>query len=236
MKKSQSFFALLIFCLSFVLIPATDIAAMWDVPVAPGESFRWVFVTSQKTVGTSSEIDFYNDFINNFVMGSLSDIPISGVAGKAVLGEIQWKAIASTAEVDAFDNIGGPSEVGVYNPLGTLIEVSTNAMFDGDLLYPININEYGSQYLGDVWTGSKYDGTGDQGFTMGSERISIGLTLNSFWLNYPGLPSLGVFVKPQYAISEVLTVVPVPGSFMLAATGLLSYTLGLNRLRRRHQE
>ena len=62
MKKSQSFFALLIFCLSFVLIPAIAKAAMWDVPVAPGDTFRWVFVTSGTTDATSSNIGYYNNY------------------------------------------------------------------------------------------------------------------------------------------------------------------------------
>ena len=211
---------------------------MWDVPVAPGETFRWVFVTSQSTVGHRSEIDYYNDWINNFVMSSLSDFPISGVAGKDILGDIQWKAIASTEEVDAFDNIGGLSDVGVYNPLGTLIDVSTNAMFVGGLLYPINVNQYGGVYNWRVWTGSLPDGSGYSGYTLGAYDVAYGFPLvGDGWL-YSGVYTClsGELCYPQYAMSEVLTVVPVPGALILGATGLLSSTLGLIRLRRKDQE
>ena len=240
MKKSRFFSVLLFVSLLFLLLPDTA-KAIWEVPVGPGESFRWVFVTSQKTVGTFSDIDYYNGFINDFVMGIHTVTPISGVVGKDFLGEIQWKAIASTEDVDAFDNIGGYSVVPVYNPIGNLVEDSTFEMFDGYLKYfPIQINEYGlTNDFYHAWTGTLPNGTRKTGYAMGNKTVNVGFTeVRSFcWID-GGTLETGLYYCPLYAISEELTVpalIPAPGSLILAATGLLSM-LGLKRLRRKHQE
>ena len=99
MKKTRFCSAVLIVCLSFVLMPATAKAAMWDVPVAPGETFRWVFMTREYTDATSSDIGYYNAFVN-----AAADIatPITGVLGKSTIADIEWRAIALTKDQTVF--------------------------------------------------------------------------------------------------------------------------------------
>jgi hypothetical protein len=240
MKKYRFFSALLIVSLLFVLMPATAKAGMWDVPVAPGKTFRWVFVTSGTTNAESSEISYYNDFVND--IADAAGTTITGVVGKSSIAEIQWKAFASSGDVHAYQNISDLfSGAGVYNPLGYLIARETEDMLRG-IRYPINVNQYGGVYNGLVRTGTRPDGFGQSGYTMGSYRVSAGSTWGglSYWLSYPGLsiPPLSTAPLPLYAISEELTVavVPAPGALILAATGLLPSALGLKLLRRKHQE
>ena len=234
MKKSQSFFALLSFCLSFVLIPATDIAAMWDVPVAPGETFRWVFVTSGTTDATSSDISYYNEFVNH--AADIVATPITGVLGKSNIAQIEWKAIASTESVYAIDNIGA-SPAGIYTPPSDLVATGTLDLFDGDILAPIMFTENVTLYSGQVWTGTNTQGRSDPLFSLGGAIFGASFYGYSDQFG-PGWIKTGTDLQtekyPVYAISEELSVVPVPGALILTATGLLSM-LGLKRWRRKHQ-
>ena len=237
MKKSQSFFALLIFCLSFVLIPAPDIAAMWDVPVAPGQTFRWVFVTSGSTDATSPDISYYNDFVND--AADIVATPITGVLGKSTIADIEWKASASTESVDAIDNIGY-SLAGIFTPRSRLVANGTLDLFDGSIMNGIIDTELPSFALFGfyVWSGSEYTGLGYPYYTLGAEageaRVGrSGYTDNSWITDFPWFTSRDAQI---YAISEDLRVVPAPGALILGVTGLLSLRLNLNRLRRKHQE
>jgi hypothetical protein len=232
MKKSRFFSELLFVGLSFVLIPATAKADLWDVPVAPGETFRWVFVTSGARNAASSNISVYNDFVN--AAADAAGTTITGVVGKSSIADIGWKAIGSTATVDAIDNIG-PSPAGIYTPLGTLVANGTTDMFDGSLSAPISITETGAGFSTWVHTGTQADGTADPaGVTLGSYAVTAGHSFyyqNYQWIDKGNALTLDHY--PFYAISEELTVVPVPGALILAVTGLLSSTLGLKRMRRK---
>ena len=242
MKTSRLLLASLIVTLLFVLLPAKAMAAMWDVPVAPGETFRWVFVTSGLTPATSSLISTYNDFVNDAVADAVVADPtvttVTDVLGKSSItdiADIEWKAIASTSTVNAIDNIGA-SPAGIYTPLEDLVANGTADMFDGDIGSAIGVSEYGPVGQRPVWTGSWPNGTSfifPLGGDMGMDLAAFGdnTRTNSGWINV-NIVGTGT---PQalYAISEELTVVPVPGALILAATGLLSSTLGLNRLRRK---
>ena len=219
-------------------MPANAKAAMWDVPVGPGETFRWVFVTSGRTQATSTAISTYNVFVNNaaYAAGSV----ISDVFGKSTIADIEWWAIGSTPTINAIVNIGGASSVGIYLPTGKLVANGTDDMFDGTINNIIGVTEVGGLGGGPVWTGSTWAGVKRFTYALGSgsKYAAIGVTSSTdgAWM--------GQGVEPQptwkdyrlYAISEELTVVPVPSALILGATGLLSSTLGLIRLRRKHQE
>jgi hypothetical protein len=238
MKKSRLFLALLFVSLSFVLMPATAKADLWDVPVASGESFRWVFVTSETMYATSSDISVYNDFVN--AAADAAGTTITGVVGKSSIADIDWKVIGSTATVNAIDNIV-PSSAGIYLPTGILVANGTTDMFDGSLSTPISITETGSSKLSWVYTGSTDWGTANiwpLGYSSGDLAVTItGHTnySNAMWIN-KGISHNYIDCWPLYAISEELTVVPIPGALMLGVTGLLSSILGLKRLRRKGQE
>lgn len=233
--KNLGSFLLLFVSLSFILLPASAKAAMWDVPVGPGESFRWVFVTSLRTDAMSADIEYYNNFINDDVMGLLAGMTITGIAGKSYLGDIHWSAIASTQTTWAIENIGGYTPTPIYNTHADLIAFL--GVFDLFASGPIPgvpwYTEAGDQVNDLVWTGSTGDGYPASGVELGKTSCTIG----RMPLFYPGgwiWMDFGVFPSfeqlPLYAISEELTVIPMPGSLLLAATGLLSSTLGLKRL------
>ena len=241
MKKPRFFVEVLFVSLLFVLMPATVKAAMWDVPVGPGEKFRWVFVTSSVTTAISTDIGDYNMFVDG--AAAVLNPDMSEIVGMDDFTEIEWRAIASTATVHAIDNIGESSS-GIYNPMGVLVANGTADMFDGDIASPISLTELGGPPPDPkVWTGTDASGYGS-GYVLGSvddfgipfapADIGEWIEIDNRWIQagdwMPILP------LPLYAISEELTVVPAPGALILAATGLLSSTLGLKRLRRKHQE
>lgn len=131
----------------------------------PGDTFRFVFVT-KGTYGTtpspgtitaaSSDINVYNTFVNTEAAGA--------TYGGAV---VSWKAIGSTATVDARDNVGGfDTTVPVYLVDGTLVanNLKTNALsggfWSGRLLgtTTLNLAIDGSVVNSKTWTGSTNDG------------------------------------------------------------------------------
>ena len=246
MKKSRFFLAVSFVSLLFVLLPAPAIADMWDVPVGPGETFRWVFVTSGTTNALSSDIGDYNTFVNAAADTAAANDPygttVTGVLGKDSIDDIVWKAIASTPTVNAIDNIV-VSPASIFTPDGILVAYGTSDLFSEHHENPITTTEIGTTLERDVWTGSTTEGmmkglTGQQalggtgpGWTMGRNWYLLG----GAWISY--FPEFDITAQhPLYAISEELTVVPVPSALILGATGLLSATVGLKRLRRKHQE
>ena len=235
MKKSRSFLAVLIVSLSYVLSPVTAKADLWDVPVAPGETFRWVFVTSEFTDALSSDIGDYNDFVNDLV--AIPATPITGVLGKDSIDDIVWKAIASTPTRDAFDNIGGESTASIFTPDSIIVAYGTSDLFSQSHENPMTTTELGTTISSDVWTGSTLLGTSKGLMALGGTGWAGGtgtnwLLLGGAWIDWVHPTQLDVQL-PLYAISEELTVVPVPSALILGATGLLSSTLGLKRLRRK---
>ena len=95
-----------------------------------------------------------------------------------------------------------------------------------------------------VWTGSNMDGLRNEwpvttyiGGIFPLYEVTYGVSWGS--TNYTWIDAgeaNRTSLNKIYAISEELTVVPEPGSIILAATGLFSSMLGLKRLRRKHQE
>ena len=251
MKKTQFVPSVLFVSLLFVIFSATARAALWDVPVAPGETFRWVFVTSLTIDAHSSDIATYNNLVN--AAADAAGTTITGVLGKstiATIADIEWKAIASTPYTDAIDNIG-VSSAPIYTPLGDMVADNTLDLFDGEIKTPINMSEFGApppslppSYTKAVWTGSTTEGLREDPFSLGGrypdDTPTLGAYYGSTWSKLDAWIHTSLQVKPEelhlYAISEELSVVPVPSALILGATGLLSSTLGLIRLRRKHQE
>ena len=230
--KRLVFSAFVFVSLLFVLLPATAMAAMWDVPVGPGETFRWVFVTSGRLQATSRDIGEYNKFVNE--AAEAADTLITGVVGKPSIAEISWKAIVSTETSNAIDNIG-TSPAGIYTPMGHLVASGTTDMFDGSLIAPITITENGDTYQAEVWTGSSVEGLAFDSIWMGKELVSTGhaASITNSWICYSSIEGF-LQEHPLYAISEEITVIPSPGALLLTAIGLLSSTPGLKRWRRKH--
>jgi hypothetical protein len=173
----------------------------------PGDVFYWVFVTSTKRDATSSNIEDYNKHVNDAADAATGPgKAVVGVSGKTLLGDIEWKAIASTETVNARDNIGNPSN-GIYRLDGALIASNEGDLFDGTILAAINLTEILSPSAYAAWTGSYANGT--RAYPLGKDpaQVMFGITswTDSHWM-YAGTDA-AQWLKPLYAISESLTVI-----------------------------
>jgi hypothetical protein len=204
-------------------------AAPITIPTSldPGDEYRLAFVTSPKRNGASSLIASYNAFVTDVA---------NTQAALASLGTT-WKAIGSTATVDARDNTGtNPVVDGVGVPIfllnDTLLADDNSDLWDGDILVPFAIDEAGAvSPLSFVWTGTTSSGVAHP-FPLGSEEPVIGTTgmTNSNWVD--GAKLFSFLERPVYAVSDVLIVVPEPGTGLLVMTGLLGLAYRQWRQRR----
>jgi len=207
-----------------------------------GQQYRLAYVTSSQTTAESTDIDFYNRFVRQN-------------ADSAPIGEwgLNWKAIAGTEAVSARENTATDPEADENVPIfllnGTELAPSYSAFWNAgtDLIRKtFDINELGEPFglddspLLNVWTGSGSDGLplsildveGIEGGPLGAGThsiIGLGDILSAGWIN--STVRLHNDEYRMYAMSEVLTAVPEPGSsFHLFV--LLSVLLNLRKTRR----
>jgi len=203
-------------------------ADVFTVPpgLAPGDTYRLVFLTSTTTVAASSNINYYNSFVTNTA---------DSVPALAALNAT-WTAIASTEFVDAATNIGA-STSGIYLLNGTEVAASTAALFNTfhtPLDAPINVDENGNGVPETaVWTGTDATGSGEPGFELGVFGVAgdgDNQKTNSLAFFQGHVIEANQF--PMYAISSVLTVpvaVPEPSTGGLIALVLAALLLELMR-------
>ena len=198
--------------------PATGVA--W----ALGDTYRLVFVTSGTTACTSTDIATYNSFVQG-----LAD---AAGLGTSALGPVTWKAVGSTATVDARDNTGTNPTISTGEPIlrmdGTFVIANNYA----DLWNGINASHvvgqnYLSVYLDEngveriderVRTGSAVNGTASTAMLGGSAdatpRVQTGRNYNpNFYGGYGGnewMQDWGENAADAgrlYAMSGILTIV-----------------------------
>ena len=179
---------------------AAPIALNTPAGLNPGDSFRFLFVTSGATAATSSDINTYNTFVQAQAGGAT----YNGVT-------VNWKAIGSTATVNARDNVGGfGTTIGVYMPSGTPLADSMtsniNGLWSGTLLAAPSEHLDGTTITEYPWTGSSLAGTapgfgsylGDLFGVIAGSTVSNVSWINASNGNYYGSP------RPMYGISEAL--------------------------------
>jgi hypothetical protein len=196
---------------------AGGIALHTPAGLSYGEQFRFVFITQGTTVATSSSIATYNSFVNAQTGGAT-------YAGSVV----DWEAIGSTASASAIKNVG-QTMTPVYLVDGTLITTSTTGtgLWSGSILHPIDKDISGNGlHTGStgVWTGTTTNGSssGDHLGNFFGVTIGNSVSTNGTWVNngvWPFASASGVF--HMYGISQVLTAVPEPSSFVLAGTAVI---------------
>jgi hypothetical protein len=183
--------------------PATGLA--W----AAGDTYRLIFLTSQTTNATSTDIATYNTFVQGVAAASLT---------YPDLGNGSWKILASTETVDARDNTGtnpgSGTGVGIFLTNGRTMVASSNAdLWDGFLTNTVSLNENASPLVETrVFTGSNFNGTAvvdanDKPLgVVGGQGVRTGQSdSNQFWfvqwkepINNP---------NSVYAMSDPLTVI-----------------------------
>ena len=192
---------------------AGPIALETPAGLTPGETFRFMFVTDDTTVATSSNIATYDAFVQADAGGAT----YNGV-------EVNWQAIGSTASVNAITHIGvNPGISGVYLPDGTLVTPSdgSSGLWSGSLTNAPDETLNGAKPTYFVWTGTSPSGTAQA--ELGGANVEYGYDTqsNSDWVVYIGtVPSSDS--EPIYGISAVLTVagtVPEPSTGVLAGMG-----------------
>ena len=202
----------------------------------PGDKYRLVFVTSTVMSYVYSDINYYNQFVNNVA---------DSVPALAELGAT-WDVIGSTASIDAINNIGITNSE-IYNLAGSLVAPNSSALFGSPLLSPIEYDELGRLIPTFVATGTLPDGSvvpswalggaivlvGDSALTNpGVVNVVGGAVTTSGWLahGYSGGDQLARY----YAISSELTVgVSTPESATLGLTAFGAVMLLLARRRTR---
>ena len=191
-----------------------------------GDQYRLAFVTSTFLNPYSSDIETYNSFVS---------ARANTVAELVALGTT-WKAIGSTATVDARDNTNtNPSSDGVGVPIYLLNDLrlaDDNAdLWGSGLDTRFRVTESGGVWLSDgVWTGTSATGEGSSVLGSSTPRIGWAQAINSAqWVSYTDLGTN--WSHPVYALSGVLTVVPEPSTGLLVSTGLLGLAARRRSLR-----
>ena len=140
------------FCLLVIGSTATRLVAAVFVPAGlnPGDVYQLAFVTTGTTTATSAVIQDYNAFVN-------AQAALNPALTGTNMG-VTWSAIGSTTTVNAQTNALVQAPVYLLN--STQIATGFADFWDGSLLAPINIDQFGqSSGATFAWTGSFFDGT-----------------------------------------------------------------------------
>jgi hypothetical protein len=210
---------------------ATPISLGTPSGLNPGDTFRFLFVTSGTIDATASDIATYNDFVQAQAGGATYD----GVT-------VNWKAIGSTATVEARDNVGGfETSVPVYLPSGVQIATGlgtgSNNLWSTGLLSAPNELIDGTAANTTPWTGTAIVGGGQMpgGQFLGASFVALAQSSNaSFWMSAFSQPK--AFTYAMFGVSEELTVsatVPeIDPAGMGSVLALVTGALGLFERRR----
>ena len=227
-------------------VAATPVAAWASVftapsGLAPGSSYRLMFLTADQTAGSSNDITTYNSFVNTEAQQN------------PLLPQNGWTAIVSTPTNNAIDNTdGGSTSSAAYtsDPVfmvnGSEVTTSLSDFFASAafsaannfssslIINPLTLDQNGSSAGGYIWSGSNPDGSTATGNEMGSSAPAT-WGFNPDGSPYSAFPTLmgNTSLLSVIAISapiEVGTPVPEPASGPLFATGAaMLAALGLRR-------
>ncbi|MDE0612783.1 MAG: SwmB domain-containing protein [bacterium] len=141
-------------------VAVTEVPGDWPlVPpeLSSGDSFRLLFITDAPRTARSSDINAYNEWIQNQVAAGHTDIRDYSDL---------FRAVGSTEDTDARDNTGttfttADPGVPIYWLNGPKAVDHYEDFYDGDWDDEVNQrDEFGDpRDIGQVWTGSDHDGT-----------------------------------------------------------------------------
>lgn len=191
---------------SLSIAHAEPVSLATPAGLAPGAQFRFLFLTSGTQAATSTDIADYNTFVNGQASGATYEGSV-----------VSWKAVGSTATVNARDNVGGfGGNVPVYLTNGTLLagdlttSTSNKGLWSGLLFTTPTIGIDGNGVTTTfAFTGSNADGTGLTDRQLGASFVQYGDPTVNFgtfgrYFSLNGMPK--DFAENFYGVSSELTV------------------------------
>lgn len=144
------------------------VAAVTAPPgLAPGATFRLVFVTSTTHQATSRNIAIYDAI----VAGRAAAQGLDSYEGNPVT----WQVLGSTWGGNAINRLPASSPA-LYRLDGALVATSGADLWDKTIANPINVTELNSTVEAIVWVGTSWDGTmprnASRYFTLGSSTTT----------------------------------------------------------------
>lgn len=213
---------LLTFCAMCALPPAKVTATVIPPNLLPGSQYQLVFFTTNYFSATSSDIDDYNAFVTS-----------EAALNPALPQGVTWRAIGSTATVQAHVNAPAQAGIPIYNTHGQVVVSDAQDLYANvSLTNPINYDQFGTfstfRYIftGSTPLGERFDpyylGSPD-----GSSIIGYNSNTNFQWIDSNGAITQTYGFASLYALSDPITVpVPEPSSaviFGAAILGLLGW-------------
>ena len=206
-SKSLRDSALRLWLTAAVVTTALACRAVAALPVptdlAPGQPYHLLFNSAATLQATSSNIADYNAFVQT----------AANAAGIGNTVGVAWKALASTASVDARVNAVVGASTPVYNMNLQRIANGFADLWDGTLTTGAGWDETGSVNASLAWTGSLSTGLKDGPRTLGNisgfTRAGAPTFTNTMWFSFPSDVSQASFFH-VYGLSQQLTA-PVGG-------------------------
>ena len=195
----------------FVAAASSQAGIVVPEDLQPGDTYHLVFVTVGIRDATSSDIADYNQFVN-------FEAALNPALTATDIG-VQWFAIASTATVNARDN----AMVDFFSPVylldgTTRIADGFSDLWNGTIANPVFLDQFlVSSLLSRPWTGSATNGTAANPLGSSSTRYGLAANANSSWISFTNNSSSTL--RPLYALSEVLYVIPEPATASLLLIG-----------------
>jgi hypothetical protein len=193
---------------------ATALRATVILPnLPPGTQYEILFVTLDPTAATSTDITTYNTFAAHE----------ANLSPAIAALHLSWNAVASTAAVDAIVN-APDNGIAVYNTQGIELATAATGIYNGDILEPVQFNQFGNSEATFPATGANPLGGATAEpmgtaleVTLGRSTVPNGSGEN--WLDASFGPQNTTY--PIYALSLPITA-PEPATIAMLGWALLT--------------
>ncbi len=189
------------------------------VPWKPGDTYRFVFFTSEQTQAVEADISYYNTFVQNLANATtVYDIGLDD--------GVTWKVIGSTSGVDARDNTSTNPNLddgcSIFLLDGsTLVAKDNHDLWDGEIQHIIDRTEQGETFTWWPWTGTTLDGTASGGRVLGSTgevgQGNSSVTTEWIWRVWTMDPN--TYQHNVYALSDPLEIIEFQCPYGLSTSG-----------------